>query len=115
IFAIYTSSKDSPTFPNNLSKFFPAAPTNGTPCKSSLRPGASPTKRIDASALPFPNTRFVALPLNGKLVSAIIFCLSSSKRCSFSFMPLPPHHSAGKTETPPQSLFHMPHIVCSHL
>src|SRR3954471_18240799 len=36
----------------------PALPTNGSPCKSSSAPGASPTNISSASKLPTPNTTF---------------------------------------------------------
>src|SRR4051794_15604433 len=51
-----TSPRASPISPSRRSSSCPAWPTNGTPCRSSLRPGASPTNIRSASALPDPKT-----------------------------------------------------------
>src|SRR5438128_5356841 len=44
---------------SSCSRSFPAAPTNGTPCLSSWKPGASPTNIRSAFGLPDPNTTCV--------------------------------------------------------
>ena len=54
--AMKTSARLSPISPSSVSSSLPAAPTNGSPCRSSLAPGASPTNIRSASALPAPNT-----------------------------------------------------------
>src|SRR5580704_15428334 len=43
---------------------WPAAPTKGSPCRSSSAPGASPTNMIRASGLPTPKTVCVRVALN---------------------------------------------------
>ena len=48
-----------PISPSSVSSSRPAWPTNGTPCLSSLAPGASPTNIRSASALPEPKTTVV--------------------------------------------------------
>src|SRR6266545_6238393 len=54
-----TSPRVRPISPSRVSSSRPAWPTNGTPCLSSLAPGASPTSIRSASALPEPNTTVV--------------------------------------------------------
>src|SRR5215203_3112475 len=44
---------------SSFSSSFPAWPTNGTPCLSSWKPGASPTNIRSAFGLPAPNTTCV--------------------------------------------------------
>ena len=44
---------------SSLSRSFPAWPTNGMPCWSSWKPGASPTNIRSAFGWPFPNTTCV--------------------------------------------------------
>ena len=51
-----TSSRGRPISPSSRSSSWPAWPTNGRPCSSSLAPGASPTNIRSASALPAPKT-----------------------------------------------------------
>ncbi len=51
-----TSPRLSPISTSRLSSSFPARPTNGTPCSSSLAPGASPMNMSSALASPAPNT-----------------------------------------------------------
>src|SRR6185295_15293205 len=43
---------------------WPAAPTKGSPVRSSSAPGASPTKTSGASGLPTPKTMLVRLSLS---------------------------------------------------
>src|SRR5438093_6726740 len=58
-FAMYTSSRVRPMPARSWSSSFPAAPTNGTPCLSSWKPGASPTNIRSAPGSPEPNTTCV--------------------------------------------------------
>src|SRR3712207_6310488 len=51
-----TSSRASPASPSSWWSSLPAWPTNGSPIRSSLAPGASPTNMRSASALPEPKT-----------------------------------------------------------
>src|SRR5690348_5452294 len=44
---------------SSVSRSLPAAPTNGSPCRSSLKPGASPTIMIVAGQGPTPGTAWV--------------------------------------------------------
>src|SRR3954466_13371914 len=50
------------------SSSLPAAPTNGTPCLSSWKPGASPTNIRSESGFPEPNTTCVRPPASAHLV-----------------------------------------------
>src|SRR5881392_3038087 len=43
----------------SVSSSLPAAPTNGSPCRSSLKPGASPTIITSAGQRPTPGTAWV--------------------------------------------------------
>src|SRR4051812_21975378 len=54
-----TSARVSPMPASSPSSSFPAWPTNGTPCLSSWKPGASPTNIRSACGLPAPNTTCV--------------------------------------------------------
>ena len=54
-----TSARESPMPRSSWSSSLPAAPTKGSPCRSSFWPGASPTIRIRASAGPTPGTACV--------------------------------------------------------
>src|SRR5690348_387007 len=56
---MYTSSRRSSTPASNPSSSFPAWPTNGMPCLSSWKPGASPTNIRSARGLPAPKTTCV--------------------------------------------------------
>src|SRR4051794_37225217 len=56
---MYTSSRDRPISSSSFESSWPAAPTNGTPCLSSWKPGASPTNIRSASGEPAPNTTCV--------------------------------------------------------
>ena len=58
-FVMKTSSRRRPASARTWSRSLPAAPTNGRPVSSSLRPGASPTRTTPARALPSPGTRCV--------------------------------------------------------
>src|SRR5213080_3886625 len=44
---------------SSVSSSLPAAPTNGSPCRSSLKPGASPTIITSAGQGPTPGTAWV--------------------------------------------------------
>src|ERR671938_1427545 len=50
------------------SSSFPAAPTNGTPCLSSWKPGGSPTNIRSAAGSPEPNTTCVRPPASAQRV-----------------------------------------------
>src|SRR5436305_1099243 len=54
-----TCERSRPIPARSLSSSFPAWPTNGTPCLSSWKPGASPTNIRSASGLPLPKTTCV--------------------------------------------------------
>src|SRR4051812_21830223 len=56
---MWTSPRNMPMPASNRSRSFPAWPTNGTPCLSSWKPGASPTNMRSARALPAPKTTCV--------------------------------------------------------
>src|SRR3954447_20480694 len=62
----------------------PAWPTNGMPCRSSFAPGASPTNKRSAFALPEPNTTVVRVDASwGQRVQTDACCqtdLSASRR-----------------------------------
>src|SRR5437660_9804852 len=53
---------------SSWSSSFPAAPTNGTPCLSSWKPGASPTNIRSAAGSPEPNTTCVRPPASAQRV-----------------------------------------------
>ena len=55
-FAMYTSARERPIPPRSWSSSLPAWPTNGKPCLSSWKPGASPTNIRSASGLPSKTT-----------------------------------------------------------
>src|SRR5262245_38398445 len=56
---MYTSSRCIPMPLSSFASSCPAAPTNGTPCLSSWKPGASPTNMRSAVAEPEPKTTCV--------------------------------------------------------
>ena len=56
VFKMYTSDRFKPHAAMILSSNWPAAPTNGTPCRSSSRPGASPMNTSLAWGVPSPKT-----------------------------------------------------------
>src|SRR5438067_1626796 len=56
---MYTSLRCSPISPSSVVRSCPAAPTKGSPCLSSWKPGASPTNMRSAFGLPEPNTTWV--------------------------------------------------------
>ena len=56
MFVMYTSSLVNPTAASIFVRSCPARPTNGSPCRSSSRPGASPMKTIFADREPLPKT-----------------------------------------------------------
>src|SRR4051812_5288866 len=53
---------------SNWSSSFPAAPTNGTPCLSSWKPGASPTNIRSAVGEPEPKTTCVLVAASAQRV-----------------------------------------------
>src|SRR5207249_1442571 len=57
--AMYTWSRARPIPASSCSSSFPAAPTKGTPCLSSCKPGASPTNIRSAFGSPAPKTTWV--------------------------------------------------------
>src|SRR3954465_8704527 len=63
---MYTSSRARPIPASSLPSSWPAAPTNGTPCLSSWKPGASPTNIRSASGEPEPKTTCVRVWLSGQ-------------------------------------------------
>ena len=78
VFAMNTSERLSPISSSSVLEQFPARPTNGMPCSSSLAPGASPTNIRSASALPAPKTTvFRVAASSGQRVQARAFASSS--------------------------------------
>src|SRR6202011_1707647 len=65
----------------SVSSSFPAAPTNGSPCRSSLKPGASPTIMMSAGQGPTPGTACVRVAWSPHFTQARIsvWSCSSSK------------------------------------
>src|SRR6202521_1180000 len=61
------------------SSSLPERPTNGSPWRSSSRPGASPTNTRSASGAPTPNTTWVRCPANGHRTQTAA-CRASSAR-----------------------------------
>ena len=88
ILAMYASSLESPIASRYLSRSFPDAPTKGSPCSSSLFPGASPIKSIFAFALPEPKTTFVLVSQRGHFLQALQTDFNSSSCFCFLFSPL---------------------------
>src|SRR5256885_6838670 len=66
--ATYTSARVSPIPDSSWSSSLPAAPTNGTPCLSSWKPGASPTNIRSAPGSPEPKTTCVRPPASAQRV-----------------------------------------------
>src|SRR5205807_9865187 len=65
----------------SVSSRLPAAPTNGSPCRSSLKPGASPTIMMSAGHGPPPGTACVRVACSAHLTHERISawsCVSSS-------------------------------------
>src|SRR5579859_388884 len=72
---------------SNVSSSFPAAPTNGSPWRSSLKPGASPTIMMSAGHGPTPGTAWVRVAWSPQFLHARIVSwswLSSGERLSDS-------------------------------
>ena len=92
-----TSLRSSPISPRSLLRSLPAWPTNGSPCLSSLAPGASPTNIRSASALPEPNTTVVRVWCSGQRVQL-------SRLLVDRFEPLPAlcgaYHGSAMLESP---------------
>src|ERR1700674_630616 len=55
---------------SRVSSSLPAAPTNGSPWRSSLKPGASPTIMMSAGHGPIPGTAWVLVACSPHLVQA---------------------------------------------
>src|SRR3989304_7296448 len=64
---------------SSSSKRRPAAPTNGSPFRSSWNPGASPTNIRSDRGLPTPKTTLVRVPRNGQWGQALTTCSSCAK------------------------------------
>ena len=73
VFVMYTSSLETPAFSSASDNFFPAMPTNGSPCKSSFLPGASPTNMTSELKFPFPGTECVLVLHRSHFVHSITF------------------------------------------
>src|ERR1700674_1249371 len=65
---------------SRVSSSFPAAPTKGSPCRSSLKPGASPTIMMSAGCGPTPGTAWVLVAWSPHLVQARTSAWSCSRR-----------------------------------
>src|SRR5438309_4144408 len=63
---------------SRVSSSLPAAPTNGSPCRSSLKPGASPTIMMSAGHGPTPGTACVRVAWRLHLTHARISAWSPS-------------------------------------
>src|ERR1700735_4504488 len=61
------------------SRSLPERPTNGSPARSSSRPGPSPTNSTSASGLPTPNTTWVRPSASGHLVQVEVVTRSRSR------------------------------------
>src|SRR5207247_1523247 len=61
-----------PIPPRSWSSSFPAWPTNGKPCLSSWKPGASPTNIRSASGSPTPKTTWVRPSASRQAVQAAV-------------------------------------------
>src|SRR3954447_16967717 len=77
-FTTNTSPRVRPIPASSLSSSFPAWPTNGTPCLSSWKPGASPTNIRSACGLPAPNTTCVRPCASPQRVQTAVAAPSSS-------------------------------------
>src|SRR6266700_710788 len=62
----------------STSRSCPEGPTNGRPCLSSWKPGASPTNITSAVGLPWPNTTWVRLSCNRQRVQVAASAASNS-------------------------------------
>src|ERR687893_2181996 len=86
MFVINTCDLSMPAFSNRSSRIRPAAPTNGLPFSSSLRPGASPMNSILAEICPSPGTAFflvrASLHRGQPLTLAAIISSESSCFCA---------------------------------
>src|SRR5713101_2450265 len=77
-FVMYTSARLSPMRPSSVSSSLPAAPTNGSPCLSSLNPGASPTIITSAGHGPMPGTAWVRVACSPQFLQALMVSWSCS-------------------------------------
>src|SRR6266545_2322447 len=84
VFATNTSLRVSPIPASSVSSSFPACPTNGTPCLSSWKPGASPTNIRSAWGCPDPKTTCVRPSASRHFVQPAI---ESAKTASPSIAP----------------------------
>src|SRR6202521_3185457 len=75
-----TSDRLSPMRASRVSSSLPAAPTKGSPCRSSLKPGASPTIMMSAGCGPTPGTAWVLVAWSPHLVQARTSAWSCSRR-----------------------------------
>src|SRR5438270_5883250 len=66
----------------SVSSSFPAWPTKGFPCRSSLKPGASPTIMIWAGQGPLPGTALVRVAWSPQRVQASTARCRRSSRCA---------------------------------
>src|SRR5690349_1259728 len=69
-FVMYTSARLRPMRARRVSSSLPAGPTKGSPCRSSLNPGASPTIITSAGQGPTPGTACVRVACRPHLVQA---------------------------------------------
>src|SRR5437879_7361225 len=77
---MYTSDRLKEMRPSRVSSSLPAAPTKGSPCRSSLKPGASPTIMTSAGHGPVPGTACVRVACNPQFLHdrMVSWSLSSS-------------------------------------
>src|SRR5919197_3112696 len=80
---------------SSCSSSFPAAPTNGTPCLSSWKPGASPTNIRSALGSPEPKTTCVRPPASAQRVQPATW---SRYACSSVTAATAPAATAAATE-----------------
>src|SRR5881275_2190179 len=76
-----TSARVRPIPASSLSSSFPAWPTNGTPCLSSWKPGASPTNSRSACGCPDPNTTCVLPSESRQLVQPATESARTASSC----------------------------------
>ena len=77
-----TSERVIPISSSSVSRSLPARPTNGSPCSSSLAPGASPTNISSASAFPAPNTTVLRVAASSGQRRQPCACANTSLRAS---------------------------------
>src|SRR5579872_3654579 len=83
---MYTSDRVREIRASKVSRSLPAAPTNGSPWRSSLKPGASPTIIMSAGQGPTPGTACVRVACRPQLLQArtVVWSSFSSRAAGLS-------------------------------